>query len=637
MIAHRCRPLRALPVLAGLLTGLLGCLPAAAQTPPAATLALDATEAPRQILHAHLTLPVAPGPLTLFYPKWIPGEHSPTGPIGGLAGLKLRAGGAAVAWQRDPVDMYAFHLTVPPGADSLAVDLDFLTPLESGAYTSGPSATPELTVLSWNTVVLFPQGRSADDLPFDATVKLPAGWKYATALPVAGESGDTVRFKTAPLSTLIDSPVILGAHLRKVQVAERPPHEIDIVADSEAALAAPADFAGLYGNLVAEAAALFGSHHYRDYHWLLTLSEKVEHFGLEHHESSDDRTNEPTLGEEGRRRGLAGLLAHEFVHSWNGKYRRPAGLLDPDYHEPMRGDLLWVYEGLTEYLGYLLPARSGLWSPEHYREEVALVAATLDHEPGRTWRPLADTAVAAQILTGSPHEYGAWRRGADYYQESLLIWLEADMLIRQASGGKRSLDDFCRAFYGGPGGAPALAPYTFDDVVQAMSRVAAHDWRAFFTERLTSLAPHPPLGGLELAGWKLVYDDRPNEASEDTELRGKWYDWTFSLGLTAREDGTVRDVIPGGPAFKAGLAPGDKLIAVDGRAWTKGRTEAAMVAAKGAKRAIDLLAARNDFYRTFAVDYHDGPKFPHLERAGGRPDLLSVLVRPLARRQGAKR
>jgi len=628
MPSHRSRSLRVLPVLAGL----IWCLQASGQTPPAATLAVDATDAPRQMLHAHLTLPVPAGPLTLYFPKWIPGEHSPTGPIGGLAGLQFHAGGAAIAWQRDPADMFAFHLTVPPGADSLAVDLDFLTPLGQSNFTSGPSATPTLSILSWNTVVLFPQGRSADDLPVDASLKLPAGWKYATALPVAGEAGDTVRFQTAPLSTLIDSPVVLGAHLKKVPVAQTPPHEIDIVADSEEALAAPADFAGLYANLVAETGALFGSRHYRDYHWLLTLSEKVEHFGLEHHESSDDRTDEPTLGTEGRRRGLAGLLAHEFVHSWNGKYRRPTGLLDPDYHQPMRGNLLWVYEGLTEYLGYLLPARSGLWTPAHYREEVALIAATLDHEPGRTWRPLEDTAIAAQMGFGGGHEYAAWRRGADYYQESLLIWLEADMLIRQATGGKRSLDDFCHAFYGGPGGAPALKPYTFDDVVAAMNAVAPHDWAAFFTERLTSLAPHAPLGGLALAGWKLAYGDRPNEASEDAEARSKWTDWTFSLGITVKDDGTIRDVIRGGPADSAGLAPGDKLTAIDGRAWTKERLEAAMLTAKGAAaRKIEVLAMRNDFYRTFAIDYHDGPRHPHLERDASRPDLLAVLLKPLAR------
>ncbi|HEY8022367.1 MAG TPA: M61 family peptidase, partial [Thermoanaerobaculia bacterium] len=529
MIRQRSRSLRALPMLAGL----LACVPSVAQpasapSSPAATLAVDATEAPRQILHAHLTLPVSAGPLTLYYPKWIPGEHGPTGPLADLTGLRFRMGNTTLAWRRDPVDMYALHLDVPAGASELAIDLDFLNPTEQGNFTAGASSTPELSVISWNTLVLFPQGRSADDLPYTASLKLPAGWTYATALPVdsAGGSEGTVRFKTASLTTLIDSPVIAGAHLKKIPVAEAPLHEIDLVADSSAALDTPADFAALYGNMVAETGALFGARHYRDYHWLVTLSDKVQHFGLEHHESSDDRVDEPTLGDAARRRGLAGLLAHEFAHSWNGKYRRPAGLVDPDYHEPMRGDLLWVYEGLTEYLGYLLPARSGWWTPEQYREEVAATAAALDHEPGRTWRPLADTAVAAQLLYGSAHAWGSWRRGTDFYEESLLLWIEVDMLIRQESHGKRSLDDFCRLFYGRPGGAPALKPYTFDDLVTALGQVAEHDWRGFFTARLESLDPHAPLGGIRLAGWKLAYDDTPNQAITDREARAKWYDWT---------------------------------------------------------------------------------------------------------------
>jgi predicted metalloprotease with PDZ domain len=630
-------PLRSLRAVTAL-AGLLACLPAAAQTAPAAppsTLALDATEASRQILHAHLTLPVGGGPLTLLYPKWIPGEHGPTGPLPDLTGLRFHLGATEVPWQRDPVDMYAFHLTVPGSGGVLAADLDFLSP-EEGQFSAGASSTPELSVLSWNTVVLYPQGRPADEIPFAASLKLPPGWKYATALPVEGDGDGTVRFKTASLTTLVDSPVLIGEHLKVVPIAEGPRHEIDLVADSAAALIAPADLAPLYGNLVAETGALFGSRHYRDYHWLVTLSDKVAHFGLEHHESSDDRTDEPTLGDAGRRRNLAGLLAHEFAHSWNGKYRRPAGLVDPDYHEPMRGNLLWVYEGLTEYLGYLLPARSGLWTPEYYREEVAATAAALDHEPGRTWRSLADTAVAAQILYGSAHAWASWRRGTDFYDESLLIWLEADMLIRRETQGKRSLDDFCRLFYGGPGVEPAVKPYTFDDVVAALGQVARYDWRGFFAARLESLDPHAPLGGLRLAGWKLVYDESPNQAIADREARAKWFDWSFSLGFSVRDDGTFRDVVPGSPAAKAGLAPGMKLVAVDGRAWSKERLDIALAAHKGDGRPFEILATDNDFYRTYAVDYHGGVRYPHLVRDSG-PDLLAILVRPLARREGTKK
>lgn len=607
----------------------LGAARLAAQT---ATLAVDATEAPRRIFHAHLVLPASPGQLTLYYPKWIPGEHGPTGPLVGLTGLKIAAGGRPLPWRRDPVDMYAFHVEVPAGAAAVEADYDFLSPPEeSGIFTSGSSTSNNLAVLSWNTVLLYPAGKPGEDLPYTASLRLPAGWQIATPLPEAGRAGDTVRFQTVSMTNLIDSPVLLALNLRKISLPAGPwpPHEIDVATDSPAYLAPPEGFAAAYGRLVAEAHALFGAHHYTEYHWLLTLSDHVAHFGLEHHQASDNRMPEATLTEETLRYDLAGLLAHEFIHSWNGKYRRPRGLVDPDYHEPMQGELLWVYEGLTQYLSFLLPPRSGLWSPEQLHERLAVATANLDHNVGRTWRPLEDTAVGAQVVFGAPAEGRSWRRGSDFYDEAILIWLEADTIIRKATSGKRSMDDFCHRFHGGESGPPKVVPYTFDDLVATLNEVAPHDWRAFFRERLTSLAPQAPRGGLEASGWQLAYDDKPNPVIEAREKRNKQYYWTYSLGMEVKDDGTVRDVIPGLPAAKVGIGPGMKLVAVDGRAWTKELMDAAIRQAKGGSAPIELLLTNADFYRTFRVDYHDGPRYPHLVRREGK-DILSEITAPHA-------
>jgi len=605
---------------------------AAAQT---VTVELDAREAPRHVLHAHLVLPAQPGPLTLLYPKWIPGEHGPTGPLNGVVGLRFKGQGRELEWRRDPQEMFAFHLDVPAGASAVEADLDFVLPVASGGFSAGPSVTQELAVISWNQVVLYPQGRPSDQLTYQASLRLPAGWTFATALPVTEGSGEVLRFGPVSLTTLVDSPVLAGSHLAKVPLAtgEGPAHEIDIAADSAAALELPAGFAEAYAHLPEEAGALFGARHYRHYQWLLTLSDHVEHFGLEHHESSDDRTWEKTLGDEGRRRGLASLLSHEYVHSWNGKHRRPAGLATPDYQQPMVGELLWVYEGLTQHLGLLLAARSGLWTPEYYRERLALIAARLDNTAGRAWRSLGDTAVAAQILYPSPTEWRAWRRGTDFYDESVLVWLEADAIIRRQTQGRRSLDDFCRRFHGGQSGPPTLRPYTLDEVVNTLNEVAPFDWRGFVRDRIEKVEPRAPLGGIEADGWRLVYNETPNQGIKDQEEQNDRHDWTFSLGLQADKDDKIIDVIPGLPAAQAGLSPGMKLLAVNGRKWAPEAVQAALRASKTATQPIEIVAEDGESVRTFRADYHGGERYPHLERAPGKPDVLTEVIRPLAARR----
>ncbi len=597
------------------------------------TLDLDATEVGRRILHAKLMIPARPGDLTLYYPKWIPGEHAPTGPITDLAGLRFEAGGRAVPWSRDPADMYAFHLLVPAGASEVAVSLDFLMPPSSvEGFSSAASSTSELAVLNWNQVLLYPAGTPTRDLFYRASLTLPPGWRLGTPLPAASSAGSRTEFHPVTLETLVDSPVISGAHFREIPVGSDPvPHYVEMAAESEEALQVPQETRAAWDRLVAEAGALFGVRHYRSYRFLFALSDGIAHFGLEHHESSDDRVPERTLLEEDLRRAHATLLCHEFVHSWNGKYRRPAGLATPDYQQPMRTDLLWVYEGLTQYLGDLLAARSGLWSEEDYRDKLALIAEWAGDHAGRTWRPLEDTAVAAQLLYSARSDWEAWRRSTDFYDESVLIWLDADTLIRQTTRGARSLEDFLHAFHGGESGPPRVVPYTFDDVVKAMNRVVPHDWAAFFRERLKSTSPRPPLSGLERSGWRLAFAATPSPLQKAYEKDRKEADLSASLGIIVRKDGTIRDVVPGKPADRAGVGPGMKILAVNSRRWPEDSPvellRAAVAATKKESKPLELLLENGDMIRTFPVDYHEGERYPVLERIPGKEDLLSAIAR----------
>jgi predicted metalloprotease with PDZ domain len=401
------------------------------------------------------------------------------------------------------------------------------------------------------------------------------------------------------------------------------------VADSAIALQADAEKVTAFQHLVEEANALFGAHHYRDYHFLVTLSDHVSNFGLEHHESSDDRDGERSLIDADEWRGFAGLLPHEFVHSWNGKYRRPAGLATRDYQQPMQDDLLWVYEGLTEYLGYVLTVRSGLETFDEFRDDLAHVAAWLDCKGGRAWRPLQDTASAASLLYPAPGEWANWRRGADFYDEGVLLWLDVDTLMREESHGAKSIEDFVRAFHGAPTSGPLVKPYTFDDVVAALDAIVPHDWRAFFRQRLDATDPHAPVGGLARAGWRLGWSETPNSAEHAGEAKNKGFSLVYSLGLEVNEEGAITDVVAGGPAQKAGLSPGMKLVAVGGRRCTRERIEDALTEAKGAARPIDFLVENGDFFTSCRVDYRGGLRYPHLERDAAKPDLLLQIMQPL--------
>ena len=427
---------------------------------------------------------------------------------------------------------------------------------------------------------------------------------------------------------LVDSPVLTGQYLKAVPLtSQEPSAELDVAADSAAALEPPQEVWDRFKNLVAQASALFGAQHYRHYHFLYTLSDHVSHFGLEHHESDDSRVGERGLIDETERKLNASLLPHEYVHSWNGKYRRPAGLATPDYQQPMQTDLLWVYEGLTEYLGNVLTARSGLWSPDQFREYLAGVAADLDHVPGRTWRNLQDTADAAPQLYFAPKTWYSWRRSADFYDEDTFTWMWADAIIRQQTKGKKSLDDFCKLFHGAPGGPPTLKPYTFEDVVKALNQVAPYDWASFWTERLTNHGPGAPLAGIEQAGWKLVYDETPTDYFRTDEHDSGQVAEVYTLGLRLREDGSVIDAIEGMMAAKAGIGPGMKVLAVNGRRFTADVLHDAIKAAKGNSDPIELLVENTDYYRTFRLNYHEGEKYPRLVRDESKPDLMSDILK----------
>ncbi len=607
---------------------------ASAQTPSIRLspirLNVDATDAPRRLLRATMQFPVKPGPMSLLYPEWIPGEHGPTGPIVDLAGVHMRANGQTVAWRRDDVNMFEFHVDIPPNVSTLDVSIEFISPPETEGFSAGGSITSQLALLSWNQLLLYPKGPPADEIEYQADLKIPDGWKFGTALPIDHQSGNEITFQPAPLDMLIDSPVQTGINFRTIDLSRGGPIPtfLHIAADSEHATHISDDDVTHYRNLIEEANALFGAHHYRGYHFLLTLSDHVAHFGLEHHESSDDRTDEDMLTDYSVRKLEADLLPHEYVHSWNGKFRMPAGLATPDYSEPMKGELLWVYEGLTQYLGEVLSPRSGLWTPEDFFGSLARDAAALDHEAGRTWRPLEDTAVAAQLLYDAREDYSDLRRSTDFYEEGALIWLDVDVTLRTLSKGKRSLDDFCKAFAGPPSTGPVVKPYTFDDVVRTLNSVQPYDWAAFLNERLQSTAPHAPLNGILNGGYSLVYTPEESDFWRTRENVRRIINLSYSLGFTVHDNGDIIDVHLNTPAFKAGLTPDTRIVAINGRQFSGLLLHQAVRDSPRTTGPIALLIKDGEYYRTINVDYHDGELYPHLERNKSKPDLISEIIRP---------
>jgi predicted metalloprotease with PDZ domain len=595
------------------------------------TIRLDAHDVARKRVHTDLTLAVAPGPLTLVFPQWIPGEHSPSGPLDSMVGLEITANGERLAWSRDPLDVFALRVTVPRGAQSLDIALESGLSTDADDNFASPTSSAQLAVLPLNEFVLLPKGRDAAGISTSLTVVVPPGWSLVCALDAKSVGSDAYELETASLTTVIDSPVQIGRYTKRVALAGSEPrpdirHEIAVAADAEADLAFPDELAQGYSALVAEAGALFGSRMYRHYTWLLTLSDHVDHFGLEHHESSDNRRNENTLTDGEMRPWLSELLSHEYNHSWNGKYRRPQGLLSPDYQKPMDGSMLWAYEGLTEFWGDVLAARAGLLTPEQFRESTAVTAAIFDTEPGARWRPLADTAVAAQRLYYAPEAFRSSRRDTDFYEASVFLWLDVDAEIRARTQGHASLDDFMRRFYAGESGSPQLKPYVEDDVYAALNAVAPNDWRAFIRRHLDQTGTDALFGALEHSGWKLAYTTDQNEWVEYDQKRFKTTNRMWSIGLRLDENARIEDVDEDRAAAKAGAGPGMTLVAVNGRKFSAEVLDTALYEAQQSHRPIELLVSSDDFYRTLTVSYFDGPRYPHLERVDGAPDTLSETI-----------
>ncbi|MGA8028714.1 MAG: hypothetical protein WB992_16335 [Bryobacteraceae bacterium] len=618
----------------------LAGISALAQSHKPIAVALDITDAPRKILHARLSIPVEPGPLTLVYPQWIPGEHGPTGPIDNFAGIVFMANGQALPWQRDDISMFSFHLNVPQGVTTLEARVDFLATAAPTGFSAGASTSANLAVVSWNEVVLYPAGASAAEVEFEPSIKVPEGWKFGTALTAASTEGNTTRFQPVPLSMLVDSPLLAGKFFKEIPLAEEitPKHYLDMAADGPEDLNISADELAAFSNLVRETGVLYASRHYNSYHFLLTLSDSVAHFGLEHHQSSDDRVEARMFLDEDLTMLEGDLLPHEFTHSWNGKYRRPAGLATQNYQQPMKGELLWVYEGLTQYLGDVLAARSGIWTDEQYRSYLAASAAEMDHRPGRTWRDLQDTATAAQILYGTSDQWDNWRRSVDYYAEGELIWLDVDSTIRKLSGGKKSLNDFCARFLGlGGNTQPEVVPYTFEDVVKNLNAIQPYDWASFLKERLTSKSPHAPLGGVMNGGYRIEYTDQSNEFVRATESKSRGVNAWYSVGMIMEADETIGDVLIGSPAYSAGLGPGMKIIAVNGRQATDELLHQAIRDAKSETQQIELIVENAGFFKTVKIDYHEGEKYPHLVRDSRGPAILDEILKPMSKHAEERR
>lgn len=632
-------------LLASALCGLLiSALPAGAGEPARAAipapqdmpfpgvikLQVDATDLAHRVFRVRETVPVtAPGPLVLLYPKWLPGNHSPTGPVDKLAGLVIHtSAGERVEWRRDPLDVYAFHVDVPAGAAALELQFEYVTPTDTSQWRV--VMTPDLLGLQWEKALLYPAGYYVRQIPVEASLELPAAWQFATALRGARREGDTVHFERTSLETLVDSPLFAGAHHRRVDLDSDPrsPVRLNIFADSDAELAATDAQLEMHRRVVREATALYGARHFRQYDFLLAISDHFSGIGLEHHESSENGVGLGYFTDWAGNGNVRDLLPHELNHSWNGKFRRPADLWTPTYNVPMQSSLLWVYEGMTEYYGTVLAGRSGLWSPELARDMFARFAASYDAgRAGRAWRNLQDTTQAPIVNYRDRTSYMSWQRGKDYYTEGLFVWLDVDTKIRELTRGRRSLDDFARAFFGVQDGRIEPLTYTFEDVVTALNEVAPYDWATLLRERLDGHGPGAPLDGLRRGGWQLVFKEEPSASAKESDGAGGTRDFLYSLGFSVKGDGRIGEVYWDSVAFKAGLAPAMTILAVDGKAYTHSRLVAALKAAQqDAARPIDLLVRDFDTFRTVRLDYHGGLRYPHLERVEQTPDRLSAIL-----------
>ncbi|MFC5436630.1 M61 family metallopeptidase [Rhodanobacter umsongensis] len=608
----------------------LADVPAPQDVPYQGTLkiSVDATDVTHRIFRVHETLPVAAGPLTLLYPQWLPGNHSPTGPIDKMAGLVVKANGQVLPWTRDPLNVYAFHIDVPQGASSVEVTFQFLSPQDRNQ--GRVVMTPEMLNMQWNAVTMYPAGHYARQINTEASVKLPSGWQAGTALEVASKDGDTLHFKPINYDDLVDSPIYAGKYFKRVDLdpGAKAPVYLSIVADDAKYLEIKPEQIKPFRNLVQQMYKMYGAHHYDHYDFLVSLSDKMSGNGLEHHRSSEDGTSADFFTEWKKNALSRDLFSHEFNHSWDGKYRRGADLATPNFNVPMSDTLLWVYEGQTQFWGQVMAARSGLWDADQAHDMWAFTAATYDKgRPGlASFRNVQDTTNDPVIAQRAPLPYRNYQASEDYYSAGQMIWLEVDGKLRELSGGKKSIDDFGKAFFGMENGKWDVNTYTFEDVVKTLNDIAPYDWTKYLRTRLDG---HGPLtGGIESHGWKLVYTDKPSDAVKAIESRRHTADLTYSLGLSIGKEGAIGDVLWDGPAFKAGISPGMTVVAVNSQDYdADALKDAVTAAAKDKSQPIELLVKNFNEYKTVRIDYHDGLKYPHLVRDTSRPDTLTTLLK----------
>jgi predicted metalloprotease with PDZ domain len=599
-------------------------------------LSVDISDVTDRVWKVHEEIPVEPGAkeMVLLYPEWIPGDHEPSGPISALAGIVTTVDGKRVQWVRDRVSMFAFHVPLSAGAKTVGLDFDYLSPITSSA--GRVEVSDAIADLAWNEVVMYPAGYFSRDISVDVSLKLPAGWKYATALETASNQGDTVRFERTTLNTLVDSPLYAGLNYERIDLTPAPtdPVHLNIFADKPEDLKMTPQELDAHKNLAAEADKLYGSHHYKHYDFLLLLSDKVGGIGLEHHQSSEDGVSADYLTDWDGNALESDLLGHEYTHSWNGKFRRPADLWTPNFNVPMRDDLLWVYEGMTQYWGTILTARAGMRTAEQTRDIFAHTAAGFDLSRGRDWRPLVDTTNQPIVSQRSAMSWGSYERGEDYYDEGMLIWLDADTKIRELTNGQKSLDDFCKKFFGVYNGSFITDTYSLDDVIHDLNEVAPYDWRGFLEERVYHLHPDVPMNGFAQGGYKLVYTDKPTEWFEKDVTKLGFASFSSSLGFSLGsyrskvESKNISDVLWGSPAFQAGITPGMEIVSVNGKEYTAQVLRDAILAAETSKQPIQLQFHKDDRYFTIPMPYYDGMRYPSLERVEGTPDRLDEILAP---------
>jgi predicted metalloprotease with PDZ domain len=588
--------------------------------------AVDASDLERRIVRVHEQLSGISGETVLLYPEWLPGHHSPSGPIDKIAGIRVSTHGAPVLWTRDPVNVYAFHVHAPAGAKSIDVEFEYLSP--TSAKVGRPEISRDLLIVEWSSLMLYPAGYFTRQIPVQASVTLPADWKFGSALEADTRDGPRTTFKSVSVETLVDSPLYAGRYSLQLDLdptAAAAVH-LDVFADRQEFLAVKPEQIVAYRSLVQQAYKVFGSHHYAHYDFLYSLSDQVEQNGLEHHQSSEDGSDPEAFTEWNKNAGSRDLLSHEFTHSWNGKFRRPADLWTPNYNVPMQDSLLWVYEGQTQYWGEVLAARAGLWTRQQALDQLALTAAFFEIQSGRQWRALEDTTKDPIINPRRPMPWRDWQRFEDYYSEGQMIWLDADTLIREKSGGKRSLDDFAKAFFGINDGSFVPVTYTFDDVVKALNAVEPYDWSAFLHVRLDTAGNPPFEDGVKRGGYKVVFTDTPSDFEKAREDARKRLNLLFSIGIEVdNKEATVQSVIWDSVAFKAKLTEGTQILAVNGTAYSSDVLKDALRSAKLSKSPIELMVKNGERYRVINIDYHDGLRYPHLERDPATPARLDDI------------